>query len=80
MTDGSTYLGRCLNVAERVALKTSMIALEQNLAKVNTETPTSVSFWGKVLGERRDYLIVVATNTDTFIEKVFFARYVTVLS
>lgn len=65
-------LGLGLNVAERVATENSLTKLSVVLADPNSAEAPSVSWWGKILGTEKDYLIVQAVSLGESIQKKFF--------
>lgn len=59
-------LARGLNASERLALKGSLLKLKLN------ENLDNVKFWGKILGQDKDYLIAQAYAHGKDITKVFY--------
>ena len=60
--------GFTLNVEERAVLSASL------QAKKDQEKLESITFWGKVLGINKDYLIAQAVG-KSFFDRKFYYRY-----
>jgi len=64
-----SFLGQSLNVAERTA--TSGALMKVQLA----DNYASVSFWGKIQGVEKDYLLAQTWAFGEQIQKTFYYRY-----
>lgn len=62
-------LGSALSVNQRLAVKASL-----NKLKVN-EDNSNISFWGKISGSGKDYLIAVGSSVTESISKVFYVSH-----
>jgi len=62
----SSFMGMGLNVSQRLATRNALMKVKLN------ENFDEVTFWGKIMGKQRDYLIACATITTETISKSFF--------
>jgi len=65
----SSFCGFALNTAQRVAVKASIAKLRLSL---NLNNNTTLTLFGKIHGQVKDYLILVATSVTTTIDKSYF--------
>lgn len=66
MSISEEFVGFALNVAQRLAIRTSL-----NKLRINENNP-SIVFWGKVAGTTRDYFLAQATTATDKITKSFY--------
>lgn len=61
-----SVMGRCLTPSERVAVRLSMQRLQLN------EPFGELVFWGKIIADKSDYIILKATDTHIEVKKKFY--------